>query len=169
MRFEITHEFEAPLDAIELAILSPNLIDKLSGGLPNVERVKQTSHRFENRVLERVWNYKPNVKIPAFAQPYVTLDMLAWDERSVYSLDSHSSQWVITPSEKPEWKKYFRASGTYALVSGANGSTKRVVSGEAELNVPRVMKQLGERVIVAEVKKTFDAEAAILRELATLV
>ncbi|HWL89193.1 MAG TPA: DUF2505 family protein [Polyangiaceae bacterium] len=169
MRFEITHEFEAPLDALELAILSPNLIDKVERGLPNVERVKQTTHKLVGRVLERIWNYKPNVKVPAFAQPYVTLDMLAWDERSVYSLDTHSSQWVITPSVKPEWSKYFRASGTYALVSGSNGVTRRVVSGEAELNVPRVMKNLGERVIVAEVKKTFDAEAAILRDLATLV
>src|SRR5262249_48529155 len=118
MRFEITHEFEAPLDALELAILSPNLIDKVAKGLPNVERVKQKAHNFQDRVLERVWNYKPNVNVPAFAQPYVTLDMLAWDERSTYSIDTHSSQWVITPASKPEWIKYFRASGTYSLVSG---------------------------------------------------
>jgi len=169
MRFEITHEFEAPLDALELAILSPNLIDKVAKGLPNVERVKQKTHVFHDRVLERIWNYKPNVKVPAFAQPYVTLDMLAWDERSTYSIDTHSSEWVITPAAKPEWHKYFRASGTYALVSDANGVTRRVVKGEVDLNVPRVMKQLGERVIVAEVKKTFDAEAEILRGLATLV
>jgi hypothetical protein len=32
-----------------------------------------------------------------------------------------------------------------------------------------VVRQLGERRIVVEVKKTFEAEAAILRELATLV
>jgi len=169
MRFEITHEFEAPLDALELAILSPNLIDKVAKGLPNVERVKQKTHNFQNRVLERVWNYKPNVNVPVFAQPYVTLDMLAWDERSTYSIDTHSSEWVITPASKPEWHKYFRAWGTYSLVSGGNGVTRRVVKGEVDLNVPRVMKTLGERVIVAEVKKTFDAEAEILRGLATLV
>ncbi|WP_394823821.1 DUF2505 family protein [Pendulispora albinea] len=169
MRFEITHEFEAPLDALELAILSPNLVDKMAKGLPNVDRVEQTTHKLHNRVLERIWNYKPNVKVPTFAQPYVTLDMLAWDERSTYSIDTHSSKWIITPSLKPEWQKYFRASGTYSLVTGGNGVTSRVVQGEVELNVTRVLKQLGERVIVSEVKKTFDAEARILRDLATLV
>ncbi len=33
----------------------------------------------------------------------------------------------------------------------------------------QVRRQVAERMIVAEVKKTFDAEAAVLRDLATLV
>jgi hypothetical protein len=56
-----------------------------------------------------------------------------------------------------------------ALVPGDGGTTRRVVAGDVELRVPPLVRQLGERKIVSEVKKTFEAEAAILRELATLV
>lgn len=169
MRFEVIHDFEAPLDALELAILSPNLIDKVARGLPNVERVSQKQHRLESGVLARVWSYQANVNVPAFAQPYVTREMLSWDEESTYSTETHSSNWTITPNFKPEWSKYFHASGTYELVPAEDGVTRRVVRGEVELHVPPFVRHVAERMIVGEVKKTFDAEAAILRELATLV
>ncbi len=168
MRFEIVHEFEIPRDALELAVISPNLIDTLGKRLPNVESVEQKTYALKDGVLERVWAYQANVSIPAFAKAYVTREMCAWDERSVYTIKTHSSAWSIHPHVKAEWQKYFVASGTYELVDTANGSSKRVVKGELELRVPRVMKQLGERMIVAEVKKTFEAEAATLRDLATL-
>ena len=169
MRFEVIHEFEAPLDALELAILSPILIDKVARGLPNVESVTQKQHRIESGVLERVWSYQANVKVPAFAAPYVTREMLAWDEESKYSTGTHSSNWTIIPNFKPEWSNYFQASGTYELLASGEGLTRRVVRGQVELRVVPFVRHLGERMIVGEVKKTFDAEAAILRDLATLV
>jgi hypothetical protein len=168
MRFEIVHEFEIPRDALELAVLSPNLIDKLGKRLPNVEHVQQKTHALADGVLERVWSYQANVSIPAFAKQYLTREMCAWDERSTYSIKTHSSSWSIRPHVKPEWQKFFTATGTYELVDSKNGTTRRVVRGELELRVPLVMRQLGERMIVAEVKKTFEAEAATLRDLATL-
>ncbi|MEO6575466.1 MAG: hypothetical protein ABIP89_16580, partial [Polyangiaceae bacterium] len=120
-------------------------------------------------VLERVWSYQADVKIPAFARSYVTREMCAWDERSTYRIETHSSKWSIVPNVKPEWQKYFEGSGTYSLRSASDGTTKRVVSGDLELRVPRMMKQLGERMIVNEIRKTFEAEAVVLRDLATLV
>ena len=49
-----------------------------------------------------------------------------------------------------------------------DGRTKRVVIGDLELKVP-VVQKVAERMIVNEVKKTFEAEAETLRDLATLV
>lgn len=168
MRFEIIHDFEAPLDALELAILSPNLVDKLTRGLPNVESVIQKQHRIQNGVLERTWGFQANVTVPAFAKPYVTREMLAWDEESVYSTATHSSTWTIVPNFKPEWSKYFQATGTYELRPAGAGAARRIVKGDVELRVPLLVRQLAERMIVSEVKKTFDAEADILRDLASL-
>ena len=168
MHFEIVHEFDISLDALELAVLSPGLIDKLAPKLENVGRVSQKTHSLQNGVLERVWIYRASVKLPSFAQKHVTPDMLAWDEVSRYTLRSHSSAWVIEPHVKPEWRKYFRASGTYELVPFADGRTRRVVKGDLALNVP-VVRQVAERMILNEVRKTFEAEAATLRDLATLV
>jgi Protein of unknown function (DUF2505) len=69
---------------------------------------------------------------------------------------------------KPEWRKYFSAEGTYVLQVLASGRTRRTVKGTIELRVP-LFKQVAEKLILGEVRKTFDAEAATLRELATLV
>ena len=167
MHFEIVHDFDIPLDAIELAVVSPNLIDKLAPRLKNIEGMRQKSHAMKDGVFERVWSYHANVKIPGFAKGYVTPDMLGWDEHSAYDLSKHRAEWTIHPHFKQAWRKFFRASGTYTLVPRRDG-TRRVIKGDLELNVP-VVRKVAERMIVNEVKKTFEAEAATLRELATLV
>jgi hypothetical protein len=118
--------------------------------------------------VERVWSYRANIRLPEFAKAYVTPEMMAWDERSVYDIKKHAADWTITPHLKPEWKKYFDAKGTYELTALDSGRTKRVISGTIELRVP-VLRQVAEKLIVGEVKKTFDAEAETLRDLATLV
>ncbi len=168
MHFEIVHEFEMPLDAVELAVISPSLIDKLASRLPNVESVAQKQHQLKDGVLERVWSYQANVKIPPFARGYVTREMCAWDQRSTYRIQGHKADWSIIPHVKAEWLKYFSASGTYSLKAANGGTTTRIVEGDIELRVPKVFRQLGERMIISEVKKTFEAEAQTLRDLATL-
>jgi hypothetical protein len=170
VRFEISHEFDIPLDALELAVISPTLVDKLAPKLKasNVEDIKQRSFELKNGVLDRVWHYQADVRIPSFAKGYVTKEMCAWDEHSTYELKKHKSKWTITPNIKPEWQKYFHAEGTYEIVSLGEGRARRIIAGALELKVPGV-RLVAERMIVAEVKKTFEAEAATLRDMATLV
>ena len=167
MQFEIVHEFDIPLDAIELAYLSPRLIDELRPRLRHMETVTQTAHDLTSGTLSRVWSFAANVKVPEFAAAHVTPEMLRWEERSTYSLATHEASWVVVPQVKPEWQKYFKASGTYSLVPRGDGSA-RVVRGELDLVVPLV-RSVAERLIISEVKKTFEAEAATLRGRATLV
>lgn len=168
MKFEITHEFDIPLDALELAVISPSLHVSLARRLSNMESVQQKEHVLKGDSLERVWSYRANIRLPDFAKAYVTPEMMAWDDRSVYDLKKHASEWTIFPHIKPEWKKFFDASGTYALTALDSGRTKRTVKGTIELRVP-VIRPVAEKLIVGEVRKTFDAEAETLRELATLV
>jgi hypothetical protein len=170
VHFEISHEFDIPLDALELAVISPTLVDKLTAKLASstIEGIEQKSHDLKNGVLERVWHYQANVKPPAFARGVVTRDMCAWDEETTYDLKRHASTWRIVPNIKPEWRQYFNATGTYRITSLGDGRTKRVVEGTLELRVP-VVRQVAERMILGEVRKTFEAEAAILRDLATLI
>ena len=170
MRFEIVHEFEIPLDALELAVLSPDLFSKLKSHLANMEDVTQKAHSLNNGVLHRVWAYQASVKVPVpvFANKIVTREMLSWDEESTYDIKSHEAQWSVSPNVKPEWKKFFQAEGKYKLSTNGQGKTKRTVDGELFLRVPIVQK-LGERAILGEVRRMFDAEAETLREMATLV
>ena len=168
MKFEIVHEFEIPLDAVELAVLSPDLFSKLKARLANMEDVKQKEHHLEDGVLHRVWAFQANVRVPLFANKLVTREMLAWDETSTYALKAHEADWSVQPNFKPEWQKFFHAEGKYKLVSTGQGRTKRTVEGELTLRVP-VVQKMAERAILGEVRKTFDAEAETLREMATLV
>jgi hypothetical protein len=171
VHFEVVHEFDIPLDALELAVISPNLFQELSKRLHSIESVSQKEHVLTpgpQARLERVWSYRANVKIPAFATKYVTPEMCAWDEKSTYDIKRHASEWTILPHVKPEWRKLFAAKGTYTLAQLGSGRTRRTVSGSIELRVPLV-RQVAEKLIVGEVRKTFDAEAETLRELATLV
>ncbi|MBX3231840.1 MAG: DUF2505 family protein [Labilithrix sp.] len=168
MHFDIVHEFDIPLDALELAVISPNLCSKLAHRLDNMERIQQKEHIVAADEVERVWSYRANIRLPDFAKAYVTPEMMAWDERSVYDIKRHAAEWTILPHVKPSFRKYFDAAGTYELTSLDSGRTKRTVKGSIELRVP-VLRQVAEKLIVAEVRKTFDAEAETLRELATLV
>jgi hypothetical protein len=168
VHFEIVHEFDIPLDALELAVISPNLCHRLANRLASMESVQQKEHVLKGDRLERVWSFRANVRLPAFARAYVTPEMMAWDERSTYDIKKHASEWTIVPRVKPEWRKYFAASGTYTLSALDSGRTRRTVSGTIELRLP-VLRQAAEKLIVGEVRKTMDAEAETLRDLATLV
>lgn len=168
MHFEIIHEFDIPLDALELAVISPALCQKLAHRLPNMESIQQKEHVLRDDRLERVWSYRANIRLPTFARAYVTPEMMAWDERSTYDIKKHASEWTIIPRMKPSFRKYFASTGSYLLSTLDSGRTKRTVLGTVELRVP-VLSQVAEKLIVGEVKKVFDAEAETLRDLATLV
>jgi hypothetical protein len=168
VQFEISHDFDIPRDAVELAVLSPDLAGRIERRLSGIEHVIQKQHVLKNGVLERVWSFQAHVRLPQFAERYVTREMLAWDERTTYEIRRHAASWTIAPNVKPEWRKYLDASGTYELISLGEARTRRIVRGDLELRVTPLMRKVAERVIVSEVRKSFDAEASVLRDLATL-
>jgi hypothetical protein len=172
VHFEIAHEFDIPLDALELAVVSPNLIVRLDSTVRaravGIEKITERKHALHEGVLDRVWHYQANVPLPQFARGYVTRGMCAWDEESVYDMARHEGRWKIVPNVKPEWQKYLAASGKYAVEALGGGRSRRLVTGDIELRV-RVVRQMAERLLVGEVKKAFEAEAATLREMATLI
>ena len=171
MHFEAAHEFDIPLDALELAVLSPNLADRFAATAIDlrvgIERITERHRSLRGGVLERTWHYQANVSIPKFARGYVTKEMCAWDEQAVYDMAKHKGTWSVSPHVKPEWRKYFESKGTYEIEPLGGGRSRRTVRGEVHLRV-RVVRQVAERLIVNEVKKAFDAEAATLRDMATL-
>jgi hypothetical protein len=170
VHFEIAHEFDIPLDALELAVISPLLVVKLGAKVRQhvgIESIEERSHSIKDGAMERVWRYQANIRIPQFAKAYVTREMCAWDEESVYQLKKHQGRWTITPNVKPEWRKFFSASGTYEIQPLGGGRSRRVIQGDLELRV-RLVRPMAERLIFSEVKKAFEAEAATLRDMATL-
>ena len=173
VHFQIAHEFDIPSDALELAVIAPSLVDKyaataLKGGVGILGVTEQELRSLKNGVLERVWHYQARIHVPKFARGYVTPEMAAWDEQSVYEMSKHRGRWTIVPNVRPQWRKYFAATGTYRVESLGDGRSRRVVEGDLDVRV-RVVRQVAERLIVAEVRKAFEAEATTLRDMATLI
>lgn len=165
MHFEIAHEFDAPLDAVELAVLSPELGPRLARSLSSIESVTTVEHTLKDGELRRVLRFQASAPLPLFKSYPVARDAMAWEELSTYRLADHASTWAVFT--KDEWRKYFRSEGTYRLEAAPGGRTRRIVVGELEINVA-VVGRMAERMALAEVRKTYDAEAETLRELATL-
>ena len=165
MRFEITHELDAPLDTIELAVLSPELGTRLGRLLTNIESVETIEHVLEKGELRRVLRFQASAPLAMFRGRAIARDALSWREVWTYRLADHTSTWKVSPKE--EWSRYFQSSGTYRLEPLADGRTRRVVQGDLEIRVG-LLRPLAERMALSEVRKTYDAEADTLRELATL-
>jgi hypothetical protein len=177
VHFEIAHDFDAPLDAVELAVLSPDLpalflreldADPARVGA-KIESVKTMEHKLEAGELRRVLRFQAASPLPVlkelFKERSVARDMMAWEETLLYSMAQHTAAWEVVPGEA--YRRYFRAHGTYSLVEAGNGRTTRRVKGRVDIPV-RMLGPIVERVALAEIRKTFDVEAETLRKLATL-
>jgi hypothetical protein len=165
VRFEISHVFDAPLDAVELAVLSPDLGALLGRSLASMESVETIEHVLENGELRRVLRFQASSPLPIFKRHNVARDAMSWEESSTYRLADHASTWSVAPKE--EWRRYFRSEGTYRLEAVKDGRTRRTVAGDLEIRIG-VIRALVERMALSEVRKTYDAEAETLRRLATL-
>lgn len=167
MRFEISHDFDAPLDALELAVLSPHLGEKLSDALARtkIESVATIEHDLRDGTLRRVLQFQASAPF-AFLQRYtIPKDAMSWQERSTYKLAEHSSTWSVHPKE--QYSRYFQSEGVYKLTVLPDGRTRRTVIGELSVNVP-LLGSVIERAALAEVRRTYDAEADTLKQLTTL-
>jgi len=165
VHFEIAHELDAPLDAIERAVMSPELGPMLASSLTSIESVETTLHELSDGELRRVLRFQASAPLAIFKSYPVAHDAMSWEERWTYRIADHTSTWTVLT--KDEWRRYFQSQGTYTLQAAPGGRTRRVVRGELEIKLP-VIGRVVERMALVEVQKTYDAEADTLRRLATL-
>jgi hypothetical protein len=168
VRFEINHEFDAPLDAVELAFLSPEMGAMLARALsPSVSSVETALHELKDGALHRVLRFHASAPLGIFKGRAIPPDALTWETSLTYQLGSHTSAWEVLPRE--QYRRYFRAKGTYLFEPVEGGRTRRTVAGELEILIPvPMLGGIVERLALTEVRKTYDAEAETLQKLATL-
>lgn len=163
VRFEIAHEFDAPLDVVERAVLSPNLGDRLGEHLTSIETVETVEHDLRPDVLWRVLRFQAAAPLSILSSYPVARDAMRWDEESTYRLADHESSWSVRID--PRYARFFDSRGTYRLEALGPQRTRRKVVGELAIRV-NLLGSMLERVALAEVKKTYDAEASALWALA---
>ena len=165
MHFEVVHEFDIPLDALELAVISPNLFQELSKRLHSIESVsKGASLRPPEPASRAALEIRAKVKIrlpTRYGTPESERGREIKTTSSTHAQSGRSP--AVSPVEEP-----LRRRGTTRWASWeAVGRVARVRPARLRGRVRR--SQVAEKLIVGEVRKTFDAEAETLRELATLV
>ncbi len=171
MQFEISHEFDAPLDAIELAVMSPDLGPLLGDRLASLESVAALEHNLAGREFHRVWRFQAKAPLKILKGYGVAREMMTWDEHSTYRLDEHTADWYVVPRGEADpdapWRKHFRAAGTYHLDPLSDGRTRRTVMGDLEVHL-KVIGAMVERIAVVELRRAYEAEAEALRSLCAL-
>lgn len=171
MQFEISHEFDAPLDVVELALMSPELGRLLSDRFARMESVQPIEHVVDGREFRRVWRFQAKVPLKALQAYKAPRDLLNWDDHSSYCLDDHRGRWNVVPRGDGDpdaaWRKRFRASGSYHLESLEDGRTRRTLVGELEVSV-KVVGSVLERGVLREIRKAYDAESDALGALCAL-
>jgi hypothetical protein len=167
VRFEISHDFDAPLDAVELAVLSPLLSERLTTALAQtkIESVETLEHDLKDGQLHRVLQFQASAPFAFLESRAIPRDAMSWQEHSTYRLADHESSWLVRPKE--QYTRYFRSKGTYRLTTLPDGRTRRTVNGELEVHAS-LLSGLIERLAMVEVRRTYDAEADSLRQLTTL-
>lgn len=167
MRFEISHDFDTPLDTLELAVLSPHLGEKLADALAKtkIESVATIEHDLRDGTLTRVLQFQASAPFAFLSSYTIPKDAMSWQERSTYRLADHASTWTVHPKE--QYRRYFHSGGVYKLTTLPDGRTRRTVIGELSVNV-RLLGAVIERAALAEVRRTYDAEANTLKQLTTL-
>ncbi len=168
MQFAISHDFDAPLESLEQAVMAQDLGPLFARQYEAIETVEALEHEVDEACFRRVWRFRAKAPLKVLSGLKISRQMLSWDEHSRYGRASHRATWHVIPqgddSPRAHWRKHFNAAGSYQLDSLAAGRTRRTVKGELVVR-PRLIGVLVERAAIAELRRAYAAEAAALRLL----
>lgn len=160
MHFEVVQRLNAPIDAIEEALVDPSFLEALAQ-LPKLGRPKVLEQRpMGDRIFQRVrYNFAgdltPTVK--AFIDPA----KLTWVEESTQDRLTHRTAVAIIPDN---YSSIFECSGTIRLNEDpATETTTRTLSGEVVVRVP-VFGSKAEAAIISGLRDHAALEAKALDE-----
>ena len=172
MDFEVSHEIDAPLDTLELALMSPDLASELQRRVPSMAAITVQSHEVTDEQIQRTWRFEAKAPLKILSAYDVTREMMIWDEVWDYSRTTHIAEFHIVPRPGVDldanWRKRIRSGGRYQLDPLSDGRCRRTVVGRMDIDL-RMIGPVVERVAVAEMRKAYAAEAEALLSLCSLV
>ncbi|MBI4954695.1 MAG: DUF2505 family protein [Myxococcales bacterium] len=170
MRFQLHHDFDAPLVPVERALGDPGLGSAVALGTPSIESVTVVRHELGPDTLERVWRFQARAPFGILRGYGSAREMLCWEEHWRYVFAEHAGAWTVVPrgelAPDAPWRRYFTCEGSYTLEPLAGERTRRHVAGTVEVRLPLVGAVV-ERLGLREIRKAYAAEAATLRALCT--
>lgn len=172
MDFEVSHELDAPLDALELALMSPDLSSELLSRVDSMATIDVQSHEVSDERIARTWRYEAKAPLKILAAYDVTREMMIWDEVWTYDRTTHLASFHIVPRPGVDldanWRKRVKSGGRYQLDPLSDGRCRRTVVGHMDIGL-RMIGPMVERLAIAELRKAYAAEAEALLSLCSLV
>ncbi len=163
MNYTFEHTFDATLAELEAVILDdPSFFTMLTEHCEALESVTLLTQEEKGGIVLREVAYVPKPRIPAFAQRWITKEMVSWVEASRYDRASRRFTYEIRPNIPRAWRDRFSSTGQYTLVAQGSRTSRRV---EGEIGVRAlVVGGIAERFLVGEVRRNFDQEALALQD-----
>ena len=154
MRFEISHTFDAAPPAIAEAMLDPEFQDTLSDiGDLHDRHVLDRTQAADGSIVRNV-RCILSLHISGMAKSMLGDSDPAWVQEERWDASLTHCDWIIHPEVAAE---LLSASGTIDI-SGTEGGTKRLVTGEVKVRVPLYGGKV-EGWIVDGVTRAYDEEA----------
>ena len=157
MKFHLEHTFDAPLGAVEDAMVDPEFLE--STRLPDVGPPKVLSRDESADTVTLRVNYEYTGSLDGLARRVLRTGDVAWVQETTLDRGTHRTTFTVTPKVHAE---RFQCGGTMQL--SENGAvTERVIDGELKIKVP-LFGGRAEGLIVPGLRSRMSREAELLDE-----
>jgi hypothetical protein len=159
--FTLTQEIPAPVDAVDAALVNPDLLARMAE-LPKLGSAEVVSNdRDGDTVLLQV-RYLFQADLSASVTRVVDPSKLTWIEASTVDLAGHHTACVIRPDN---YANLLEGSYEATIVASGSGSV-RTVMGRIKVHVPLLGGKV-EKAIVGGLTENSDAQTHLLTEFLT--
>lgn len=166
-RTRFTALLDAPLWAVESALLEPAALDRLVAAAPLLQSFVLDERSERDDVVYRRARMRAAL-IPPFMMAALETGQLEWIERVSWSRTTHHGEFSIEPTIHERYRDRFRCRGDYRLEARGHRS-ERIIDLELEILAPLLGPVL-ERLVASQLRPQFALEARLLeargRELA---
>jgi hypothetical protein len=156
-KFRLEHSFNAPVDAVEAAMVDPDFLE--STRLPDVGPPKVLSREEDGGTVTLRVSYHYTGSLDSLARRVLRSGDVSWVQETILHRDSHRTTFTVAPKVYPE---RFDCGGVMQLTE-AGGTTERVIDGELKIKVP-LFGSRAEGLILPGLRSRMNREAELLDE-----
>lgn len=157
MNFRLEHTFDAPLDAVEQAMVDPVFLE--STRLPDVGPPKVLSRDDDGDTVTLRVSYHYTGSLDSLARRVLRSSDVAWVQETKLDRRTHRTTFTVTPKVHAE---RFECGGMMQLTE-AGAATERVIDGELKIKVP-LFGRRAEGMILPGLRGRMNREAELLDE-----
>jgi hypothetical protein len=160
MDFEIVHTFDAGREAVERAMLDPQLAPFLLEHMTLVRHIELLERKDDGAAVVRRVRYVPVPVISRIGAMQVKPEWMSWTEESRFDPRVHRVDFENVP-QVPGVAEVMEQRGVIRFEEAGPGKCRRTIRGSLRIKMPLVGR-IVEKVIYPNAMKILDEEARFL-------